>query len=630
MPSLPPATSFISGFKSHPVSPFHHGASQSSPPPHRPGAPLSRHEVLRFVKKSALRLPDIPGNKDRWLSQISRLADQGADFDFTSSTASNVSNGVDPGLFRSPGPGGWPNSSSIDKNFPACKQRFDEYRAIKCLERLSAPPKICHPLLAIVKPGKKPRLCLDLSRNFNEYVKKRKFKYLSLEAAVEWSEPGCWYYKLDLSSCFLSFPLTKEASDMMAFKFGQDYWKFTSMPFGLASAPRIVSALLDVVSAQLHDEGIRMTRFLDDFLGICASEQAALACMARTAQVLRDFGLMVNPDKTEGPSQRLEYLGLWLDSVAQTVSVPDDKMREAKDLLRSFAGRSSASRKSILSLIGKLAFIASVLPAARPFLRFLLDAAPGFRRRLPTGFKEDIKLWQTYLDTWNGTRKWTLQQAPLVVASDASTQGMGFVVEQAPDSVNSALPENLRRGTATGCQWSDTHARLRSYKHIAEAELLAPVTFAMEAGAALKGTHVVFVLDNDTDVAIINRRRTDSKQLLFLLRRLALAAAQFGFSFTAIHRPGLRNLLPDVISRPVDNDFSADSPPSIQDICDRVDTKAAQLDPVPPTPSPLARSYGSFFFSDSVSHVAASKPLLHPSVLRFCHSNSLDSAKISG
>ena len=204
------------------------------------------------------------------------------------------------------------------------------------------------------------------------------------------------------------------------------------------------------------------------------------------------------------------------------------------------------------------------------------------------------------------------------------------MVEQAPDSVNSALPENLRRGTATGCQWSDTHARLRSYKHIAEAELLAPVTFAMEAGAALKGTHVVFVLDNDTDVAIINRRRTDSKQLLFLLRRLALAAAQFGFSFTAIHRPGLRNLLPDVISRPVDNDFSADSPPSIQDICDRVDTKAAQLDPVPPTPSPLARSYGSFFFSDSVSHVAASKPLLHPSVLRFCHSNSLDSAKISG
>ena len=117
------------------------------------------------------------------------------------------------------------------------------------------------------------------------------------------------------------------------------------MPFGLSSAPRLVSALLDVVSAKLHDEGIIMTRFLDDYLGICASEQASLACMSRTAQVLREFGLMVNPGKTEGPSQSIEFLGLWLDSNAQTVSVPEDKMREAKELLRSFSARSSASRK---------------------------------------------------------------------------------------------------------------------------------------------------------------------------------------------------------------------------------------------------------------------------------------------
>ena len=258
-----------------------------------------------------------------------------------------------------------------------------------------------------------------------------------------------------------------------------------------------------------------MTRFLDDYLGICASEQASLACMSRTAQVLRDFGLMVNPGKTEGPSQSIEFLGLWLD---QTVSVPEDKMREAKELLRSFSARSSASRKSILSLIGKLSFIASVLPAARPFLRFLLDSAPGFRRRLPTGFKDDIALWLKFLDSWNGTRRWTLQQEPVVLASDASTQGMGFVVERAPDSdsINALLPANLRQGSPTGCQWSDTHARLRSSRHIAEAELLAPVTFALEAGPALRGDHVVFVMDNSADVATINRRKTNSKELLFL------------------------------------------------------------------------------------------------------------------
>ena len=87
------------------------------------------------------------------------------------------------------------------------------------------------------------------------------------------------------------------------------------------------------------------------------------------------------------------------------------------------------------------------------------------------------------------------------------------MVERAPDSINALLPANLRQGFATGCQWSDTHARLRSSRHIAEAELLAPVTFALEAGPALRGAHVVFVMDNSADVAIINRRKTNSSSL---------------------------------------------------------------------------------------------------------------------
>ena len=184
--AIPPAATFLSGFTSHPASPFHHGAAQPAPPRYsRPGPRLSRQEVIRRVKSSALLLPNIPGSKRRWLDQIDHLGKLGADSEFISSTAANIARGVDPGLFARPRPGSWPNSSSVDKNFPACKQRFDEYKVIRCLEKLSAPPKICHPLLAIVKPGKKPRLCLDLSRGFNEFVKKRRFKYLSLETAVE-------------------------------------------------------------------------------------------------------------------------------------------------------------------------------------------------------------------------------------------------------------------------------------------------------------------------------------------------------------------------------------------------------------------------------------------------------------
>lgn len=205
---------------------------------------------------------------------------------------------------------------------------------------------------------------------------------------------------------------------------------------------------------------------------------------------------------------------------------------------------------------------------------------------------------------------------------------MAYVVEQVPSGL--VLPPLLQQGSATACSWSDSHSRLRSSKHIAEAELLAPVSFALEAGSALSGQHVVFVMDNDTDVAIINRRKTSSKPLLFLLRRLALAAARFGFSFTAIHRPGSRNILPDVLSRPNEHGFSSEVPPSLDLIKSIVAGKTAHFGPAPsPIPAPISRSFGSFFFSDLISHIAASKPVLHPSSLRFCCSASLACAQIS-
>ena len=60
-----------------------------------------------------------------------------------------------------------------------------------------------------------------------------------------------------------------------------------------------------------------------------------MASMLHAAQVIKDFGLVSNPDKVEGPSQRMEFLGLILDSIKQTSSVSDSRMVEVKALLVS-------------------------------------------------------------------------------------------------------------------------------------------------------------------------------------------------------------------------------------------------------------------------------------------------------
>ena len=74
------------------------------------------------------------------------------------------------------------------------------------------PPEGAHvqPLHAVVKPGKSTRVCFDLARNFNSFLTDSPFDMTTLQDAVDLSMdagPGVWYVKLDISSCFLSFPI---------------------------------------------------------------------------------------------------------------------------------------------------------------------------------------------------------------------------------------------------------------------------------------------------------------------------------------------------------------------------------------------------------------------------------------
>ena len=73
---------------------------------------------------------------------------------------------------------------------------------------------------------------------------------------------GYYFVKLDISACFLSFPLHPEDLKYYVCKVGGDYLQFLRMVFGLKSDPRTASLSLDVVSATMEDAGIAHERYL--------------------------------------------------------------------------------------------------------------------------------------------------------------------------------------------------------------------------------------------------------------------------------------------------------------------------------------------------------------------------------
>jgi hypothetical protein len=125
-----------------------------------------------------------------------------------------------------------------------------------------------------------------------------------------------------------------------------------------------------------------------------------------------------------------------------------------------------------------------------------------------------------------------------------------------------AASERVRRrlqevGLSVGSAWLgrwDKNGRygIEDHTDIAVAELLAPVVILEHLGAVCDGLRISLVLDNEGDVAILNRRRARSKdrRLQDALRRVFRFATEHECAVVATHLAGEYNTIADVLSRP--------------------------------------------------------------------------------
>jgi hypothetical protein len=521
----------------------------------------------------------------RWHAALDRMmAAPGADVDSLQRVRSWITHGVTIDLESSPSVQVFDNTPTVLQHADDVRTRIHEYIAFNAVVRLP-PDHPCpfgiQPLHVIIKPQKKARIVIDLSRNLNDNLVYEYFSYSSVLTAVDMSTPGCWYSKLDLSNCFLSFPLHPSALPYFIFRFEGELYQFTSMPFGLSSAPRICTMLLSVLQDELHHCGVScLVRYLDDFLVIEADCDSAKLSLMTAQQAMSDFGLVVNRDKTEGPSQRITFLGILLDSAEQTLACTEARLDEIRSLLSSALQAPSIRVAKLLTLIGKLQFAATVLPGARPFLRRVIDLRhdrlASFERhptddqprrhhfaqqraslRVTRGFRDDLRFWQAHLSTINGRQRWrSARAAPFVFATDASLQGFGYYLESlpsAPARVDLALwPGALLPGHGFSGLYSPEEAELHtsSSQMTTWCELFAVFAALCTYRPVLRDCCVLFRVDNQCDVEVLRRQRTRSPRLAPLLREIYTIAIEQNLDLWAVHRAGVDNTLADFLSRP--------------------------------------------------------------------------------
>ena len=221
---------------------------------------------------------------------------------------------------------------------------------------------------------------------------------------------GALMAKLDLKHAFRLCPVSPSDWDLLGMHLQGKFYVDLRLPFGLRSSPFLFNRLADAFEWILkHNYAISaLMQYLDDYLTVgppssplCGSQ---VDTMVKTADCL---GIPLAPDKLEGPTSCLVFLGILVDSTLMECSLPPDKLSELVAELRTWSCRKKCIKRELLSLIGKLNFPCQIIPAGCIFLRRLIDLSTTAHLlhhhiSLNTEACRDVTWWLKYLPLWNG------------------------------------------------------------------------------------------------------------------------------------------------------------------------------------------------------------------------------------
>ena len=350
---------------------------------------------------------------------------------------------------------------------------------------------------------------------------------------------GAFMAKSDIADAYRLIPLNPTENPKLGMKFQGRYYYDKFLPQGCGSSCRIFKTFSTALQGifEHFNFSAHCLHMIDDFLFVATTERQCLDQLQAFMNLCKDIGIPLAAGKTTNPSQEVTFLGVTLHSVLRTARLPREKLVEYRKEIHLILGQSRIRQSTLESLIGKLNFAASVVPA-RPFLRRLIDNLHTVKKpyhfiRCTKERREDWNTWDKFLQTYNGI---TYFQALGVITSDT--------IHLASDA------SDIGYGACYGSRWIQA-AYPESWKklHIGVREIFTIYVLISMFGHLMRNHNIVLLCDDPGDVDIINKQSTRCKHTMQIIRPLTLKLVEFNIHLSAKHIPGHKNIIPDRISR---------------------------------------------------------------------------------
>ena len=229
--------------------------------------------------------------------------------------------------------------------------------------------------------------------------------------------------------------------------------------------------------------------------------------------MLQELGLTISQSKLVAPTTKCVCLGIEVDTVNSTLSIPQQKLTEILTVCQQWENKTQCTKKELQSLLGSLLYIAKCVRYSRNFLNRMLDLLCQTHKEttinLTPEFIRDLAWFLRFAPKFNGTSFFNHVQVHAKIELDASLEGLGAYFN---DQIY-AIP--LVRVWAN--QW--------------------------------RGKTIVIACDNQAVVSVINTGKTKDVVLGAIACNIAMEVALADINLKLLHILGKNNIVADSLSR---------------------------------------------------------------------------------
>ena len=174
------------------------------------------------------------------------------------------------------------------------------------------------------------------------------------------------------------------------------------------------------------------------------------------------LSLTISQKKLVPPSTQVTCLGVLIDTVKGTISIPPDKLCDVTSTVRQWLLRDVASKHELQSILGLLLYVHKCIKPALDLLRF---AHSHQKVTLTPDFKRDFKWFAKFLPEHNGLSLYDHRPIDVTLELDACLTGLGGGGRSGNFIYHLPIPMGYRNWTIVHLEMVNILLAVRLFNH---------------------------------------------------------------------------------------------------------------------------------------------------------------------